>query len=162
MSRAGIRKSAEIYINLCTLVDRLAKRNEGLAADQGRIASCLMSLTNESHSTYATDDNDVPLLNEGLQTTAKHLSNSRSLLEDEARGWDEGLLEDIKKQRDSLVSMREVFDRKDRYDKDNIPYLEKRIQKNENKLVELRGKPDGLVKPGEMEKVTEAIIKVCF
>jgi sorting nexin-8 len=56
--------------------------------------------------------------------------------------------------------MREMFDRRDRYDKDNIPYLEKRIQNNENKLVAIRAKPDGLIKPGEIEKVTEAIIKV--
>ncbi|EHL03683.1 putative Sorting nexin mvp1 [Glarea lozoyensis 74030] len=90
---------------------------------------------------------------------AKHLSNSQSLLEDEARAWDLGVLEDLKRQRDSLVSMREMFDRRDRYDKDNIPYLEKRIQNNENKLVAIRAKPENLMKPGEIEKVTEAIIK---
>lgn len=56
--------------------------------------------------------------------------------------------------------MRDMFDRRERYDKDNIPYLERRIQNNENKLVAIRGKPDGLIKPGEIEKVTEAIIKV--
>lgn len=56
--------------------------------------------------------------------------------------------------------MRDMFDRRDRYDKDNIPYLERRIQNNENKLLGIRAKPDGLIKPGEIEKVTEAIIKV--
>jgi sorting nexin-8 len=56
--------------------------------------------------------------------------------------------------------MREMFDRRDRYDKDNIPYLEKRIQNNENKLIAIRAKPENLIKPGEIEKVTEAIIKV--
>lgn len=92
--------------------------------------------------------------------TAKHLSNSQSLLEDEARAWDEGVLEDLKRQRDALVSMREIFERRDRYDKDNIPYLERRIQTNEGKLTALRSKPEGLLKPGEIEKVTDAIIKV--
>ena len=92
--------------------------------------------------------------------TAKHLSNSQSLLEDEARAWDEGVLEDLKRQRDALVSMKEMFDRRDRYDKDNIPYLERRIQANEGKLTALRNKPEGLLKPGEIEKVTDAIIKV--
>jgi sorting nexin-8 len=178
-SRTGIRRSAEIYINLCNLVDRLAKRNEGLAADTNRLSLSLQSLTDVSQDTYATDTNDVPLLNGGLQSMAKHLSNSQSLLEDEARAWDLGVLEDLKRyffsllmiiiavanipgirQRDSLVSMRDMFDRRDRYDKDNIPYLEKRIQSNENKLVAIRAKPEGLIKPGEIEKVTEAIIKV--
>ncbi|KAE9370497.1 hypothetical protein N431DRAFT_411906 [Stipitochalara longipes BDJ] len=158
-SRTGIRRSAEIYINLCNLMDRLAKRHEGLAADQLRLSLSLEALTDASQDTYATDTNDVPLLNEGLHATAKHLSNSQSLLEDEARAWDQGVLEDLKRQRDALVSMREMFDRRDRYDKDNIPQLERRIQSNETKLVAIRAKPEGLVKPGEIEKVTEAIIK---
>jgi sorting nexin-8 len=159
-SRTGIRRSAEIYITLCNLLDRLAKRNEGLAADNSRLSSSLKSLTDATQDTYATDTNDVPLLNEGLMATAKHLSNSQSLLEDEAHAWDEGVLEDLKRQRDALVSMREMFDRRDRYDKDNIPYLERRIQTNEGKLTALRNKPEGLLKPGEIEKVTDAIIKV--
>ncbi|KAM3084544.1 Sorting nexin mvp1 [Clarireedia jacksonii] len=158
-TRQGIRRSAEIYINMCTLVDRLAKRNEGLAADSLRIALSLQSLTDASQDTYAIDANEVPLLNEGLHATAKHLSNSQSLLEDEARAWDQGVLEDLKRQRDALVSMRDLFDRRDRYDKDNIPYLERRIENNEAKLQALRAKPEGLVKPGEMEKVTESIIR---
>jgi sorting nexin-8 len=141
-------------------MDRLAKRNEGLAADHGRLSSSLMSLTDASHATYAIDTNDVPLLNEGLLATAKHVSNSQSLLVDEARAWDEGVLEDLKVQRDALVSMREMFDRRDHYHKDNIPYLEKRIRSHEDKLANLRQKPEGMVKPGEMEKVADAIIKV--
>ncbi|KAG9237738.1 sorting nexin-like protein mvp1 [Amylocarpus encephaloides] len=158
-SRTGIRRSAEIYINLCNLVDRLSKRNEGLAADQFRLSTCLQSLTDVSQDTYVSDTNDVPLLNGGLDSMAKHLSNSQSLLEDEARAWDQGVLEDLKRQRDTLVSMRDIFDRRDRYDKDNIPYLERRIQTNENKLVAIRAKPNSLIKPGEIEKVTDAIIK---
>jgi sorting nexin-8 len=141
-------------------MDRLAKRNEGLAADHLRLSLALTSLTEASQDTYFTDTNDVPLLNEGLHATAKHVSNSQSLLEDEARAWDQGVLEDLKRQRDTLVSMRDMFDRRDRYDKDNIPYLERRIQTNETKLVAIRSKPSDLIKPGEIEKVTEAIIKV--
>jgi sorting nexin-8 len=56
--------------------------------------------------------------------------------------------------------MRDLFDRRDRYDKDNIPYLERRIQSNETKLVAIRAKPSELVKVGEIEKVTDAIIRV--
>ncbi|APA10805.1 hypothetical protein sscle_07g055750 [Sclerotinia sclerotiorum 1980 UF-70] len=158
-TRIGIRRSADAYVNMCNLMDRLAKRNEGLAADHLRMALCLQSLSDVSQDTYAIDTNDVPLLNECLHSTAKHLSNSQSILEDEAKAWDQGALEDLKRQRDSLVSMRDLFDRRDRYDKDNIPYLERRIENNENKLVTIRSKPENMVKPGEIEKVTEAIIK---
>jgi len=155
--RNGVRRSAEVYINLCNMLERLVKRNEGLAAEHMRFSLGLQSLTEASTNTYAVDTNDVPMLNEGLSATAKHLSTSQSLLEDEARAWDEGVLEDMKKQRDCLVSVRDMFERRDRYDKDNIPQLERRIEQNEQKLRGLREKPD--VKPGEVEKVEDAILR---
>ncbi|KAG9248928.1 sorting nexin-like protein mvp1 [Calycina marina] len=158
-TRQGVRRSADIYINLCNLMDRLSKRTEGLAADHLRIALSLQTLADASHDTYASDANDVPLLNEGLNATAKHMSNSQSLLEDEARAWDLGVLEDLKRQRDALVSVRDMFDRRDRYDKDNISYLERRIQSNETKLANIRAKPDDTVRPGEIDKVIDAMIK---
>ena len=153
--RPGVRSSAEQYINLCTLMERLSKRNMGVATDQLRFSQALVNLTESSRDTYATDTNDVPLLNEGINSTAKHLSASQTLLEDEARAWDEGVLEDLKKQRDSLVSMRELFDRKDRYARDNIPQLERRIESNKNKLSGLMAGSGG--KPGEQEKLEDAI-----
>lgn len=159
-SRTGVRRSAELYINVCNIMDRLVKRSDGVAADHARIALSLQSLTELSNDTYATDTNDVPLLNDGLTAMSKHLKTCQSLMEDESKAWDQGVLEDLKRQRDSLVAIREMFERRDRLDKDNIPYLERRIQTNESKLANLRGKPDGLVKPGEIEKVVEAIIKV--
>ena len=141
-------------------MDRLVKRTEGVAADHGRIAMSLSSLTESSADVYATDTNEIPLLNDGLIAMSKHLQACQTLLEDESRGWDEGVLEDLKRQRDALVSVRELFERRERLDKDNIPYLEKRIQTNENKLATLRAKPEGAVKPGEIEKVAENIVKV--
>lgn len=158
--RAGVRRSAEMYINLCQLMERLCKRNEGMAADYMRFGLALQSLTEASKDTYSVDANDVPLLNEGLNSTAKHLQSSQSLLEDEARAWDEGVLEDLKRQRDCLVSMRDLFDRRDRLDRDNIPQLERRIKNNENKLQGISDRPEHLVKPGEKEKVEEAIVRV--
>lgn len=158
--RSGVKRSAEIYINLCNLLDRLAKRNQGLAADQFRVARAFQALTDCTPDTYAADTNDVPLLNNGINSSAKHLINSQGLLDDEARAWDLGVLEDLKLQRDGLVAMRELFDRKDRFAKDNIPQLEKRILNNEKKLQDLRARPEGTSKPGEIEKVEDAIIKV--
>ncbi|KAK4108925.1 hypothetical protein N656DRAFT_364718 [Canariomyces notabilis] len=158
-TRAGVRRSAELYITICNVMDRLVKRSEGVAADHARIALSLTSLTEVSADTYATDTNEVPLLNDGLQAMSRHLRTSQSLMEDEARAWDEGVLEDLKRQRDALVSLRDLFDRRERLDKDNIPSLERRIASNETKLAALRAKPEGMVKPGEIEKVVEAIIK---
>ncbi|KAL8793949.1 MAG: hypothetical protein Q9195_003462 [Heterodermia aff. obscurata] len=156
--RSGIRQSAEGYIGLCNLLERLIKRNQGVAADQMRFSNALTALMEGSPSTYAVDANDVPLLNEGINSTARHLATSQALLEDEARAWDEGVLEDFKKQRDALVSVRDMFDRRDRYAKDNIPQLERRIEINENKLAGLMGRPPGApIKPGEQEKLEQAV-----
>ncbi|KAL8860702.1 MAG: hypothetical protein Q9178_002732 [Gyalolechia marmorata] len=156
--RSGVRQSAEAYINLCTLLERLMKRNQGIALDHLRFSHALIDLTESSSNTYATDTNDVPLLNEGIKSTAKHLSTSQTLLEDEARVWDEGVLEDFKKQRDTLVGVRDMFDRRDRYAKDNIPYLERRIESNEHKLAGLMNRPSNApVKPGEQEKLEQAV-----
>ena len=114
----------------------------------------------ESAKSYAFDTNDVPLLNEGVQATARHLKTHQTLLEDEARAWDEGVLEDLKTVRDALVSLRDMFDRRDKYAKDNIPQLERRIQQNEQKLQAIKAKGDA-AKPGEAEKVENAIVSVC-
>ncbi|KAI1259119.1 hypothetical protein F5Y18DRAFT_318312 [Xylariaceae sp. FL1019] len=158
-TRSGIKRSAELYISACNVMDRLIKRKEGVAADHARMAVSLASLTETSADTYATDTNDVPLLNDGLVATSKHLRTTQTLMEDESKAWDSGVLEDLKRQRDALVSVREMFSRRDSLDKDNIPHLERRIQNNETKLAGLRSKPDGALKPGEIEKVVEAIIK---
>ncbi|KAF9700802.1 hypothetical protein EKO04_001806 [Ascochyta lentis] len=157
--RSGVRRSAETYINLCTMMERLTRRNEGMAAEYLRFSQALGSLTEASQEAYAVDTNDVPLLNEGLKSTARHLDQSKQLLEDEARGWEEGVLEDLKRQRDALVSIRDMFDRRDKYAKDNIPALERRIANNETKLQNIRNKPAELIKPGEAEKVEDAISK---
>ncbi|KAK5136914.1 hypothetical protein LTR08_001421 [Meristemomyces frigidus] len=155
--RSGVRRSADLYINLCNLTERLCKRKEAIAGEFGRFSLNLTSLMDTSADTYAIDTNDVPLLNEGIQSTAKHVSTSQALLEDEARAWDEGLLEDFKTMRDALVSMRDMFDRRDRYARDNIPQLERKIQQNEQKLQSIKAKGD-MAKPGEAEKVENAIV----
>ena len=158
--RGGVRRSLELYVGLCALIDRLARRKEGVAADDLRLSLALQSLMEVSESTYAVDTSDVPLLNAGLQATARHITTSQSLLDDEARTWDEGVLEDLKRQRDALASVRDMFDRRDRLAKNNIPALERRIHTNETRLANLRDRPEGSVKSGELEKVEEAIIQV--
>lgn len=142
------------------MVERLVKRNEGLSSELGRISQALTSLSNCTADTYAVDNSDVPALNAGLSSVSNHLDNAQGMLDDEARAWDEGVVEDFKRVRDCLVSVRDMFDRKERLDRDNIPQLEKRIKNNEEKLVAIRARPEGQGKPGEAERVEEAIFKV--
>ena len=153
-----MKRTAEIYINLCVLLERLVRRSEGLAADNLKFSLALQSLTDSSNDTYSVDTNDVPLLNDGINAAAKHMSSTQTLLEDEGRAWEAHTLEDLKRIRDAMVSMRDVFDRRDKYARDNIPQLERRIENSETKLQQLRMKPTGQVKPGEIEKVESSII----
>jgi len=157
--RSGVRRSADLYINLCALIERLCKRQEAIAAEYARFGANLTSITETTVDAFAIDGNDVPLLNEGIKATAKHLGTSQGLLEDEGRGWDQGVLEDLKSVRDGLVSLREMFERRERLDRDNIPQLERRIVGNEGKLQGIKAKGDA-AKPGEAEKVESAIVNV--
>ena len=153
-----MKRSSEIYINLCVLLERLVKRNEGLAADNLKFSLALQSLTDSSSDTYAVDTNDVPLLNDGIVAAAKHMSSSQALLEDEGKAWDSHTVEDLKTIRDAMVSMSDVFDRRDKLARDNIPQLERRIEASEGKLQQLRSQPSDKVKPGQIEKIESSII----
>ena len=155
--RSGVLRSANTYITLCTLIERLIKRSEGIAADHARLALTLSSLTDLSADTYALDTNDVPSLNAGIAATARHTTIHQAMVLDEARTTDELLLEDLKGIRDSHVSMRDLFDRHDRLSRNSIPALAKRISATEAKLSAVAAKPEGQRKPGEAEKLTEAI-----
>ncbi|KAK6512097.1 Sorting nexin mvp1 [Arthrobotrys musiformis] len=156
--RSGIRRSSETYIGLCNLLERIEKRHEGVAADYRRFSQALESLTDASEATYKMDTSEVAPLNDGLVAVAKHLNTAQSIMEDEIKAWDIGVLEDLKRHRDGLVSMRELFERKDKYAGDNIPYLEKRIRTTEEKLKVTRLKPKEQVKEGEIEKMEGSIV----
>ena len=84
------------------------------------------------------------------------------VLGDESRAWDEGILEDLKRQRDVLVAMKEAFERRDRLAGDNIPSLEKRITTTELKIQTIRGKPDADSRVDQIAKLDDQIKKVPF
>jgi len=52
------------------------------------------------------------------------------------------LLEDLKRQRDGIVAMREMFDRRERMSGDQVPQLEKRITTAEKKIEVIKARPD--------------------
>lgn len=52
--------------------------------------------------------------------------------------------------------MREMFERKERLQVDNVPQLEKRIKQSQIKLGQLKSRPEG-IKPEEEDKIEEGI-----
>ena len=91
---------------------------------------------------------------------ARGLDLVSGVLGDESRAWDEGILEDLKRQRDVLVAMKEAFERRDRLAADNVPALEKRITNAEIKIQQYRGRPDAETKVDAIAKLQEQIQKV--
>jgi len=138
-------------------VERLAKRQEGIAGDLLRYSFTLESLVEVNTQAYCIDNSDTPRVNDGMKAIAKHLNNAQSLYEDEAREWDTGFLEELRRFRDNVVALRDAFDRRDRLAADNVPQLERRILANEKKLSLLRVRPDS--KPQDIEKVQQSIVK---
>lgn len=82
------------------------------------------------------------------------------VLADESRAYDEGILEDLKRQRDVLVAMKDTFDRRDRLAGDNVVSLEKRITNTEVKIQTIRSKPDAQSQVDKITKHEEQIKKV--
>jgi len=156
--RAGVRRAADLYIALCTIAERLGRRQEGLAGEYGRMGAAWHALASEAHAdVYAGQD--VRGLNAGVEGTARGVEQARGVLEDEARSGEAGGLEDLKTMRDALVSMRELFERREKGARDTIPALEKRILANETKLRAIEAKGEQ-AKAGEAQRVGEAIMKV--
>ena len=82
------------------------------------------------------------------------------VLADESRAYNEGILEDLKRQRDVLVAMKDTFDRRDRLAGDNVVSLEKRITNTEVKIQNIRSKPDAQNQVDKITKLEEQITKV--
>ncbi|KAK9469010.1 hypothetical protein V1512DRAFT_274211 [Lipomyces arxii] len=151
----GVKMEAEMYTHLCLLIDRMEKRQESVATDHQRFANSLDTLQEVTQKTYSVDTNDMPLINDGIKNVSKYLINAQTLLEDESRGWEIGVLEDFKRHRDSLISIKELFDRKEKLDINNIPILERRISSNETRLTGMRDRSD--FKQSDIERIQQSI-----
>ncbi|KAK9463776.1 uncharacterized protein V1516DRAFT_618068 [Lipomyces oligophaga] len=153
--KEGVKTEAELYTHLCLLIDRMEKRQESVAADHARFANSLNTLQDVAKQTYSVDDSDLNLINDGVSNVVKYLNNAQTLLEDESRGWEIGVLEDFKRHRDTLISIKELFDRREKLDVNTIPYLERRIRSNETRLSGMRNRSD--FKSSDIERVEQAI-----
>lgn len=68
-----------------------------------------------------------------------HISQASTLMDIQARAAQQGMVESLKRHRDLLISVRELFQRRDRIREGNLTEtLKKRIASNEAKLKTLR------------------------
>ncbi|KAL1925654.1 uncharacterized protein VTP21DRAFT_537 [Calcarisporiella thermophila] len=139
--RKRLPKSIEYYQNMCLIVERLARRWEGTAADFVRYGLSLNSLCENEKECHVEGCSYCPQLLRGYEMISAHMQRGGSILEDQTRAAYDGILESLKRHRDLLVSLRNLFERKDRLGVDTIDTLQKRIQHNQNKLDSIRETP---------------------
>ncbi|ODQ55147.1 hypothetical protein SAICODRAFT_17546 [Saitoella complicata NRRL Y-17804] len=156
--RTALKVQGQTWIGMCALLERLARRQEGFAMDLFRVSLSLGALVDDSSASICPTPNcqACPTTNTGLSLVSKHLQHAQGLLEDESRAWDDGVLEDLKRQRDKVVGMREMFERWEKGSGDDVAKLEKRIRTSEGKIANLRLKEG---KEGEITKLGQGIIQ---
>lgn len=149
------------YSRQCRILDRLRHRIRLTSIDFARYANFQTQLSEDIDLCPVASCPDCPSIDNGLRSVARGLDLVSGVLGDESRAYDEGILEDLKRQRDVLVAMKETFDRRDRLAGDNVPSLEKRITNNELKIQTIRERPDAANKVDQITKLEEQIQKVC-
>lgn len=153
--RTSTEVSLETLTQICVLADRVAKRNQAMAADYGKLSEALTAFNESIPLVYTKDSGEIPTISRGVQTVSKHLSTASSLGRDEAQAMDIGFLEDVKLLRDTVASVLELFQRYERFGGDNVPQLEARIEASEQKLKAYRLRTD--VKASEIDKISKSI-----
>ncbi|QSL66094.1 hypothetical protein MERGE_000469 [Pneumocystis wakefieldiae] len=120
-------------------MDRLLKYQEKSAEDMMLFAFCLNVLAGGNKPVLIDGiiNDSFSCINKGMSAVSKHFLTAQEFLEEEAKILSEGILEDLKSQRDNLIAIKNMFDRKDKLDINNISFLEKRINSNVNKLADL-------------------------
>jgi len=158
--RQTLTPAINIYIRQCHILDRLRHRIRLTAIDYSRYANFLTQLSEDTDLCPVASCGDCPAIDHGLRSVAQGLDLVSGVLGDEQKAWDEGILEDLKRQRDVLMGMKDVFERRDRLAGDNVMSLEKRITNNEVKIQGFRQRPDADSRVDQIAKLEEQIMKV--
>lgn len=108
ISKARKRVTAGInhYVNLCFIMERMIRRMHGQATDFSRYSIALNSLAEAELRYHAGECRNCQHVVKGYENVAKHMQSESSLLEDQVGISTDGVLENLKKFRDLLVSFR--------------------------------------------------------
>ncbi|RIA94928.1 hypothetical protein C1645_758680 [Glomus cerebriforme] len=141
------------YRNMCNLMERIARRQEGMATDYTRYSLALNSLIEKENGCYIEDCYNCSQVVHGLEQVSNHFQKTSSVMEDAANATLDNVLENLKRHRDLLVSFRETFERRDRLAVDTVETLNSRLRANQAKLSLLDGK-EGTEQETERLKIT--------
>ncbi|KAG0025775.1 Sorting nexin mvp1 [Podila clonocystis] len=153
--------SVEYYRGMVHVMDRIQKRTEANAADYTRFSLALNALADCEKQCHVEECYSCGQLSQGYIKIGSHISQSSLLLEEQGIAIQRGMVEDLKRHRDLLVSLMELLQRRDRNNFFSLTQtLKKRIEANEIKLKNAQasvtsGPPD--VDPGQFESIIEKL-----
>ncbi|RCH96953.1 Sorting nexin mvp1 [Rhizopus stolonifer] len=156
LQKARKRVTAGInhYVNLCLIMERMIRRMHGQATDFSRYSIALNSLAEAELRYHAGECRNCQYVVKGYETVAKHMQTESSLLEDQVGNATDGVLENLKRFRDLLVSFRDLDERRARLSVNQTDVISKRIQANRSKIHQNKGVP-GL--EAEVQKLEESV-----
>ncbi|KAF9313360.1 sorting nexin [Podila horticola] len=153
--------SVEYYRAMIHVMDRIQKRTEANAADYTRFSLALNALADCERQCHVEECYSCGQLSHGYNKIGSHISQTSILLEEHGIAIQRGMVEDLKRHRDLLVSLMELLQRRDRNNYFSLTQtLKKRIESNEIKLRSTQasvtsGPPD--VDPGQFESMVEKL-----
>ncbi|CAG8446003.1 9293_t:CDS:10 [Scutellospora calospora] len=148
--------TVEHYRNMCNIMERIARRQEGMATDYMRYNLALNSLIEKEKNCYIEDCYNCSQVVQGMKEVSNHFQRTGAIMENASAATLESALENLKRQRDLLVSFRETFERKDRLAIDSMESLNNRITNNRVRLASISNKDPS---DPEVEKLNALIQK---
>ncbi|KAI7904535.1 uncharacterized protein BX663DRAFT_484668 [Cokeromyces recurvatus] len=154
LQKARKRVTAGIhhYVNLCFIMERMIRRMHGQATDFSRYSIALNSLAEAEIRYHAGECRNCQRVVRGYETVAKHMQVESSLLEDQVNHATDGVLENLKRFRDLLVSFRDLDERRNKLSINQTDVITKRIQTNRTKVHQNKGVPGLEAEVGKLEE----------
>ncbi|KAK5821463.1 hypothetical protein F5H01DRAFT_337215 [Linnemannia elongata] len=131
--------SVEYYRSMVHVMDRVQKRTEANAGDYMRFSLALNALADCEKHCHVEECYSCGQLSQGYGKIGSHMGQASNVLEEQARATQRGVVEDLKRHRDLLVSVMELMQRRERAKESGlVETLKKRITNQEQKLTHLR------------------------
>ncbi|KAI8138095.1 hypothetical protein BJV82DRAFT_699062 [Fennellomyces sp. T-0311] len=129
------------YNNKCTVLERLIRVSEVQSREFVRYSITLNAMSEIEQECYVPGCQSCQQVVRGYEAVAKHMQRAGTILDDQALAGSNGVLENLKRHRDLLISFKEMMDRKEKLEVNQIDSLSKKISANKAKVNQNRGVP---------------------
>ncbi|KAJ3091662.1 Sorting nexin mvp1 [Quaeritorhiza haematococci] len=138
--KANLEVLIEQYRNMSNIMEKIARRGDGIAVDFMRFSLILNKLT-EIQDFVNVECVTSPLVNSSYNDIAGGLQRISRVVEEQSQAAFDGVVESLKTYRDLLIAIQELIQRRDRaLGQMMIDALEKRKTSNQEKLQDAEAK----------------------